>query len=126
MNLLKRFAQPEFGAAVMLGLLAGIELGQVAARAYNAGMDALFESNRALWMLASIVIAVTIAWRLLRYPLAGKAMHRSLLIVILHAVACWRFLSIELAILATLPVFALAAAAWLQTGSAADHRPGKD
>lgn len=117
MKLTKRLAQPEFGAAIMLGLLAGIELGQVAARLYTAGIDTLLENNRAMWMLVSIIIAATIAWRLFRYPLAGKAMRRNLLVVVLHAAGCWRFLSVEFAILATLPVFALAAAAWLQSGS---------
>lgn len=115
MKILRRLAQPEFGAAVMLGLLAGIELGQVIARLWTYGIDTLIENNRAMWMLVSVLIAATIAWRLFRYPLEGRAMRRNLIVVFLHAIGCWRFLSLELAVLATLPVFALAAAWWLQS-----------
>lgn len=112
-KILKRLGQPAFGAAIMLGLVAGIELGQVIARLYTGGAGTLLESNRAMWMLVSVLIAGMIAWRLFRYPMTGRPLRRTFIVVFLHAAGCWRFLSIELAILATLPVFALAAALWL-------------
>lgn len=122
MKLLRRLSQPETGAATMLALLAAIELGRLAANLYSQGLSSLLEIDRNAWMLVSALIAITVAWRLLRYPLAGKALRRNLLVVIIHALACWRFLSIELAVLATLPVFALAAAWWLHDASAHHDR----
>lgn len=117
MKILRRLSQPETGAATMLALLAAIELGQLAAYLYSHGLSSLLKVDRNAWMLVSVLIAITVAWRLLRYPLADKALRRNLLVVIIHALACWRFLSIEMAILATLPVFALAAAWWLKDSS---------
>lgn len=117
MKILKRLKQPEFGAALMLGLLAAIEIGQLGAQVYAQGTRTLLASSVSGWMLISVLIAGTIAFRLLRYPMASRALRRNFIVVLVHALACWRFLSIELAVLATLPVFALAAAWWLMTES---------
>lgn len=119
-KLLKRLSQPRIGAALMLALLAAIELGQLAARLYSGGIDAFTLDTRVTWMLLSIIICATLAWRLLRRAMVSAAdRRRKLLVVLLHALACWRFLSIELAVLATLPLFALAAE-WLLGSDSSD------
>lgn len=124
MKILNRLKQPEFGAALMLGLLAAIEIGQLGAQVYEQGARTLLASSYSGWMLVSVLVAGTITFRLLRYPMASRDLRRNFIVVLVHALACWRFLSIELAVLATLPVFALAAAWWLKTESSAGNSAG--
>lgn len=111
LNVKRYLARPESGAGLMYAALALVIVKLWLTRLVGvAGFDRDFPLA---WTVLSFLIAVWLAFVLLRLRLSMRALRRILLLAAVHAVGAIRFYDWGLMLLSVLPLFALAPAVLL-------------